>query len=436
VIHILVFGFTLWFGLYLLARDPRKPALRYAGLGLAAYALAIALDLLASYEPALGRWRLMVALLPSAFWFGVSLSLLPDAPAFARRYLPWLVVAYVLLTGLAGAPAVIIAAVPIIVSAVALGLVWRAFRSGLPQRPLAALLTATIFFLLALGLLVIPLEWLPSSLVLLAISGDLAVLGYAIAALDAFDEGEALLPDCLRSLGFAAFAALLFGGQVAVAMFINGVTFEMLALLLAVVATAIATQTFADPIQSALDRLIFARFPRLRQARADLRAAASALPRINEALNLETMDEAEFVRLTRRALGHMGDLQRLAANPLTRLPVIEARLAARGEQDNTLERAAELKALLAESIARLKPRTGENFGTSDEWRYYNALYFPYVAGLKPYSRRSAYDNGLDPIEQAALDWFQAYVPERTLHNWQNAAARLVAQDLRERRYPL
>jgi hypothetical protein len=123
----------------------------------------------------------------------------------------------------------------------------------------------------------------------------------------------------------------------------------------------------------------------------------------------------------------------LAANPLTRLPVIEARLAARGEQDNTLERAAELKALLAESITRLKPRTDDDFGTSDEWRYYNALYFPYVAGLKPYSRRNAYDNGLDPIEQAALDWFQVTVPERTLHNWQNAAARLVAQDLRESR---
>jgi hypothetical protein len=96
-----------------------------------------------------------------------------------------------------------------------------------------------------------------------------------------------------------------------------------------------------------------------------------------------------------------------------------------------LERAAVLKTLLAESIARLKPLTGEDFGASDEWRYYNALYFPYVAGLKPYSRRTLHDDGLAPAEQAALDWFQAQVPERTLHNWQNAAARLVAQDLRE-----
>jgi hypothetical protein len=51
-------------------------------------------------------------------------------------------------------------------------------------------------------------------------------------------------------------------------------------------------------------------------------------------------------------------------------------------------------------------------------------------GLKPYSRRSDHD-GLDSTAQAALDWFTLYVPERTLHNWQNAAAKLVAQDLRE-----
>jgi hypothetical protein len=30
-----------------------------------------------------------------------------------------------------------------------------------------------------------------------------------------------------------------------------------------------------------------------------------------------------------------------------------------------------------------------------------------------------------------LEWFRTNVPERTLHNWQNAAAKLVAQDLRE-----
>jgi hypothetical protein len=152
---------------------------------------------------------------------------------------------------------------------------------------------------------------------------------------------------------------------------------------------------------------------------------------MNEALELDGLDDAEFIRLTRRALSHLGSLDRLAASPLTRLPLIEQRLSQRGETDNTLERAAELKAVLTESIARLKPRGKGDFGASDEWRYYNALYFPYVVGLKPYSRNGALDD-LDAAARAALDWFQATVPERTLHNWQNAAAKLIAHDLRER----
>ena len=84
--------------------------------------------------------------------------------------------------------------------------------------------------------------------------------------------------------------------------------------------------------------------------------------------------------------------------------------------------------------ARLEPRRHLTLCAaaeqSDEWRHYNALYFPYIAGLKPYSRRLPHDR-LDPPAQLALEWFQATVPERTLYNWQNAAAKLVAQDLRE-----
>ena len=162
-----------------------------------------------------------------------------------------------------------------------------------------------------------------------------------------------------------------------------------------------------------------------------MRAAASALPRAAERPDLAALDEAEFAHLTRRALSHFGDLPRLAASPLTGLPLIDERLAVRGAGDDALERAAELKGLLAESIARLKPRAGGDFGTSDEWRHYNALYFPYVAGLKPYSRRAA-PAGLDPAARQALGWFRADVPERTLYNWQTAAAKLVARDLRAR----
>ncbi|MGH3879512.1 MAG: hypothetical protein ACRDSK_20995, partial [Actinophytocola sp.] len=110
------------------------------------------------------------------------------------------------------------------------------------------------------------------------------------------------------------------------------------------------------------------------------------------------------------------------------LPAIDARLAARGAADAPLERATELKALLLETITRLKPRDGQ-FGTSEEWRLYNALYFYYVAGIRPYSVRTKLTEP-DPVARRALAWFADHVPERTLHNWQAAAARVVAADLR------
>jgi len=117
---------------------------------------------------------------------------------------------------------------------------------------------------------------------------------------------------------------------------------------------------------------------------------------------------------------------------LSRLPVIEERLDERQAPIDTIEHAVELKAVLAESVEKLRPRDGNEFGTTDEWRYYNALYFPYIAGLKPYSRRAFHDNPLSPAEKDALEWFRSSVPERTLYNWQTSAAELIAHELRDR----
>ena len=336
-----------------------------------------------------------------------------------------------------------LAALALLPLAGGLVLVWRTRWAAGVRRPFGLLLAAGLFFglgtALAVGIPGVPGDpgatastWFGVSREwsVLGIGLDLVLLDVAIAWLDAFDEGETLRRDIVRSFAGASFAALLFGSQVALAMRLGaGFDLPMRALLLVIIAAAIAVQTLAGPLQAALDRLAFAGAPGLRRARADLRGAAEALPRIDAGLDLVALDPAEFARLTRRALSHYGDLPRLASSPLTRLPCIAARLAAGGAPDDPLERAAELKRLLAEGIARLKPRDGGDFGSSDEWRFYNALYFPYIVGLKPYSRRNSH-NRLDPATQDALEWFQRAVPERTLHNWQNAAARLVAQYLR------
>ncbi len=453
VLETLTSAFALWLGLYLVARNPAKALLRLAGLGLVAYALSLACDLLSAYAPTplaatLALVHRLLIFLPALLWSGALIRLLPEDAAprprliriWNRVFLPFALLGLLLSAGAdllldrptpIGPGYVAFALLILLPLLAGLVLVWRARRAIRPRQSTGLLLVATLFFTLGAGMVLFPLNWLPRWLTVLAIGLDLVVLDIAIALWDAFDEGETLLPDITRSFVAALLAALLFGLQVALVIAVTGVTFPMLALLLATVAAAIVLQTFSDPVQSALDRLAFSGAPSLRQARADARAAASAIPRINTELDLGDMDEAEFTRLTRRALSHYGDLSHLASSPLTRMPLIERRLATRGAGGDPLEPAVELKALLAESVARLKPRGKGDFGTTDEWRYYNALYFPYVVGLKPYSRRSTH-NGLGPADQEALDWFRAAVPERTLYNWQTTAARLVAQDIRER----
>jgi hypothetical protein len=468
-LEVVTFGFAWWLGLYLLARDPARPLLRRAGLGLVAYALALAAGLLSERAPMildliLDRMHHLLVLLPALCWSGALISLLPEELALrdrldrAWRYglLPLAALGALLAFATDalpradqfGAPQVGLAYLALVVLALlplagGLALVWRTRWAAGVRRPFGLLLAAGLFFglgtALAVGIPGVPGDreatastWFGVSRAwsVLGIGLDLVLLDIAIAWLDAFDQGETLRLDIVRSFVGASFTALLFGSQVALAMRLGaGFGMLMLALLLATVAAAVAVQTLAGPLQAALDRLAFAGAPGLSRARADLRDAAEALPRLDAGLDLVSLDSTEFARLTRRALSHYGDLPRLSSSPLTRLPYVAARLAARGAPDDPLERAAELKRLLAEAVARLKPRDGSDFGASDEWRFYNALYFPYIVGLKPYSQRNSHDQ-LDPAAQAALEWFQRAVPERTLHNWQNVAARLVAQYLR------
>lgn len=249
------------------------------------------------------------------------------------------------------------------------------------------------------------------------------------------DFGESFWPDLLHALFGATVVALLFALPIIVAIaLVTGVTPVMIALLLATIALAVAFQILATPLQQWIDQFAFRRHPQLQTTRAVLRATADALPRNDDTMALMTLDDDEFAKLTRRALTYLTDLPRLAASPLSQLPAIDARLVAQQQTDNTLTRSAILRDLLVESITQLKPDAGDErnvaFDSSDAWRHYNALYFPYVIGLKPYSRRAIHD-GLDPAAEDALSWFQAQVPERTLYNWQTAAAKLVAQHLRE-----
>ena len=396
ILYTVLFFLTFWLGCYLIARDPGRLQLWLAGLGMITFAAGVATVLLGAFAPsarlALTLYRLqrLFVVLPALFWLAAMVWLIPNRAAWEERY-------------------------------------------GRQQFLLGASLVCIFAYGIAIGFIIIPNNQTMPLWLAIIIGLDLFLVGLVITQLDASDKGEAWVPHFLRALDYSFFTALIFGGQVILVMTIwIGLSFPLVVLLLSSVAAAVLIQTFSGPVQGLVDQIAFINAPELRHARAAQRAEDNAAQRLNAARNPLDLPTKEFDRLTRRALSQMGNLPKLASSPLTRLPLVVGRLAQNGNADGTLARANELKAVLTESIEKLQPRKEGEFGTTDAWRHYNALYFPYVVGLRPYSRRAIHDEEYEEV----LDWFRTQVPERTLYNWQTAAARLVARDLRERSHRL
>ncbi|OSC23955.1 hypothetical protein B8W69_22270 [Mycobacterium vulneris] len=443
-----VFTLSAWLGLYLAARDPRKPVLALAATGLCGFALVVGLDAVRTAGPGhaqlLSRVEIYLTAIPGVAWFAVLVELSRPSDGWRSRTREVLLVGGMAALTLFGAALAGSVDGPLrpghwlmfaVISVSTLGAMVVALRRPRRPRPAVGLaVTATLFFALSNAILVIPLGLVPSWVALASTSCDVLGLGVAVALWDAFDEGHALRADMLRSFAGSVAVAVLFGGQALIGLAVTrdepGAQTALTVLLFTSLAIAITVQVLADPLAGVLDRLAFSKSPALRADRAALRHTGAALP-LRQEHPLAGVDDVTFARLTRRALGHYGDLTKLVASPLTALPVIDARLAARGAPDQPIERANELKAVLADGIARLKPRDGGDFGTTEEWRHYNSLYFPYVAGVRAYAQ-NATASGLDPIARQAWQWFVTEVPQRSLHNWQNAAARLIAADLRGR----
>jgi hypothetical protein len=441
-----VFALSWWLGLYLLARDPRKPVLALAAIGLCGFAAVVALDAVrvVAHTGLLSHVEIYLVALPGVAWFAVLLELSRPCDSWRARTGELLLVGAVAALALVGAAMAGSVDGPLrnghlvmfaVISTSTLGAMVAALARPAQPVPVAGLVVvATLFFALGNAILIIPLGVLPSWLALASTGCDVLGLGVAVALWDAFDEGQALRADMLRSFWATGAVAVLFGGQILIGIAVTRqetvAQTALTVLLFTSLAVAIAVQVLADPMAGMLDRLAFFRSPTLRADRATLRRTESALP-LRSTHPLADVDDETFARLTRRALGHYGDLSKLVASPLTTLPVINERLAARGAPDQPLERAIELKALLADRISQLKPRDGGDFGTTEQWRYYNSLYFPYVVGVRAYAQ-NATAAGLDPTARQAWQWLVTEVPQRSLHNWQTAAARLIAADLRGR----
>jgi hypothetical protein len=405
--QLFFFSFTLWLGAYLLARNSQKTTVQLTGWGILAYALAIAIQII------FDKFILIILLVPALLWIGAALHLLPEEDKVRQILIRIWAVASIplaILTLLNAWFATLI----ILALVICAGMIARLASRSQFKNTYAVLAVVDLFVTLSASLLILPLNWIPLSWGMPLLGLDLVFLGITITAWDAFDEGESIRAHLLRSFISAFYYS---GGLVLIACFFSRDS----TLLLILLAFGILTQTFSNTLHSLLDGLTLPR--KLNDERLTLRQTADALPLLaSRTLEPDSVNEAQFTRLTRRALSHLGDLPKLATSPLVNLPAVQGA--------NPLDRAQALKSLLAQSIQKLKPQSEAKFGTTDEWRYYNALHFPYVLGLKPYTRRADYDS-LDESSCAALDWFQTSVPERTLHNWQNTAAKLIAEELRE-----
>ena len=155
---------------------------------------------------------------------------------------------------------------------------------------------------------IIPLGLLPSWLALASTGVDVLLLGGAVARWDAFDEGQALRADMMRSLAGCSAVAALFGGQALVGLAVTrhepNAQIALIVLLFTSLAMSITVQVLADPLAGILDRLAFSKSPTLRADRAALRHTGAALP-LRAEDPLSDFDDDTFARLTRRALGHL-----------------------------------------------------------------------------------------------------------------------------------
>lgn len=453
-LNVSVFVFAVWLGCYLLAREGAQRRFQFAALGLLAYAAAVALAGINGSEMRvdLSVWQRPLVWLPALFWLGTLLNLTPPEPEteepadwrlqINRWLLPAAIILYLLGVVLALQSPTLSAPFQLGVSLLLLALLaltlvqlLRQLRGSESrvQRPLLILLIASIFFVLGVSLLFLPQTWIQSGWVLLAIGVDLLTLGMLIAYLDAQEAGEGLRRHMLHSFVLSIGVSLLFGSQLGFVFWLADLdSAGSRAALFGILGSAVTIQTFNQPLQAWLEKLIWARNPRRLEQQSTYREALEAERRQREdQFDPKGIPEEELKRLTRRAFSHFNNLPRLAASPLTQMPIIDQRLQAKGADQQTLTRAAELRTLLSECVERLKPGVNGHFSPSDEWRFYNALYYPYVLGVKPYSRKLLLEEHPEDV-QAALEWFRRQVPERTLYNWQNQAAALIATDLLEK----
>lgn len=452
-LEIITFTVVCWLGIYLLGRDARNSLTGNAGAGAAFYSAALGLFFLSS-EPEspqmILKWGWGLLFLPAYFWsFTLAHLVQSDRSGMPVHNKPFsriiMIVTVALSVSLVGVPALwdpgnqrpsdlglsLLALWLLFPLATGIATLYKIPKSdSMTGSGVRAALIVTLFFTPGTGLILYPLKIIDPGWLLIGIAGDFILLGLLAARLDAFNLGENLIPEFSRTFCFSMALAALFGGQVALIIWLStGPTFPMLVLLHFSIAAALVVGVFSDSMQAQVENWL-SRKKNADPEALDYRAVAKATLKIRPENDLLRLDPEAFYRHTRRALSEYANLPKLVKNPLIYLNAATIRLEEHSTRNTPLERARILKEILQEAVHRLKPGREGLFDETDEWRYFNALYYPYIIGLRPYSRKLTHHDLNEEVRQA-LHWFRHSVPERTLYNWQQTAARLIDQDLRD-----
>ena len=180
--------------------------------------------------------------------------------------------------------------------------------------------------------------------------------------------------------------------------------------------------------------------PLVRQERSAARAYEAALAVQPAGPHPDLATTKAFDDAVRRALTHLSDPTKLATSPLLNLTVVAQGVRDQQLEDNRLNRAAVLKEVLLDLLDGLRPADGGGRVTSDAWRYYNCLYYPYVRGigrrrapsvLRQLAERRKREGGPRGDLEQVLDWL-LQVDEDTFYKWQRRGSDTIAAALRER----
>lgn len=479
VIQLFGFGSFLWLGLYMLTRRETQAVSRLAGASMilqgcfffSGALMAIQTD--GATEALLGRAWWWDSVVPAALWFHMTAHLL--GPPWWERRRPFVVGLYVAagimvalgtftdliheygpphvgdgsVAGLSAGPLYPLFAAYVLCCAVAgvanlLVLVRQeGFRATTRSAAAVRSLTAggVLFLIGAAELMLntmlratIPFGQSSGSLALIA---GLAVFGYTVARYNALLTGNDVRRDFAYNLSATVIVWLLYVPCVLLLLGVDEPRHALLALLLMALGTA--SHTLFDAGRSWRNKLFYTRPEQavlgdMRQLEYVL--GASPVSGVDSAPHV---DERELKRAVRRALTDLQNPTRLATSKLLGMRIVSLRAQELGVDDNRLGRAAALKDILADLIDALRPAGGGAGVTSDAWRFYNCLCYPYILDttlsrvptrLRAVQERRRRDGSPKSDHERVLEWLST-VNENTFYKWQDRAAEIIAETIRD-----